>query len=124
MKAERSDSKVGDKFTFVCKQGLRTFDSQSVITSIDESNVKVTRDGVTIGFTRDGNPVKDERISWPGLRIISFPLEVGKKWSFSDTWSRFDIVLNRSDKGAVEVVSYGKVRVPAGEFDAFKSQMD
>ena len=56
-------------------------------------------------------------------KLLSFPLEVGKQWSYVD-----DIVFNDQFLGTVQnrtnmsvaVLGYEKVRVPAGEFDAFK----
>lgn len=120
LKAERPDVKVGDNYTFLCRQGMKSFDSQSVITSVDESSIKFTRDGALLENTREGNPVRDERFSYSDFRLINFPLEVGKTWTFSDRWRRFDLPYRGSQRGKVTVVGYEKVRVPAGEFDAFR----
>jgi len=120
VKAERPDVKVGDKYTFSCSWGAQKFEQQNVITSVDESSIKYTQNGKPLENTREGNPVKDARFTYSDRRNLSFPLEVGKKWTFTDDWARFDPPLHGSAKANVTVASYEKVRVPAGEFDAFK----
>lgn len=58
-------------------------------------------------------------VKYSDLRLLSFPLEIGKKWSFSSVSTYPSGTFNDYACSAV-VVSYEKVRVPAGEFDAFK----
>ena len=60
-------------------------------------------------------------------RLLSFPLEVGKHWSYVNDYdlNDFDLYntfgrLQGRDKDSVAVLGYEKVRIPAGEFDAFK----
>lgn len=101
---------------------MKTYDSQTVITSVDESSIKFTSNGTLLENTREGNPVKEERFSHSDFRAISFPLEVGKTWTFSDRWVMFGLPYRGSQKGNVTVVGYEKVRVPTGEFDAFEVQ--
>ena len=53
-------------------------------------------------------------------RALNFPLEVGKRWCYGSDW----VFKPKGSKGSwivdVAVVGYEKVKVPAGEFDAFK----
>ena len=120
--AEQPDVKVGDKYTFACTQGRKTYDSQTVITSVDASSIKFTSDGIALENTREGNPVKEERFLHSDFHVISFPLEVGKTWTFNDRWKGLDLPYQGTQKVNVAVAAYEKVRVTAGEFDAFKVQ--
>jgi len=127
VKAERPDVKVGDKYTFSCTQGLQSYERHYLTTSVDESSIKYSVDGAVLESTREGNPVteewvKGERGSHTDLHLVSFPLEVGKTWTIEDRWERFDLHLQGTQKGRATVVAYKKVRVPAGEFDAFQVQ--
>ena len=52
-----------------------------------------------------------------------FPLEVGKQWNYVDDYVVNDMTLGTLEgrgKRSVAVLGYEKVRVPAGEFDAFR----
>ena len=53
-------------------------------------------------------------------RLLSFPLEVGKKWTFSNEFVQKDVDYKGRADISVTVVGREKVRVAAGEFDAFK----
>ena len=58
--------------------------------------------------------------------MLSFPLEVGKQWSFVNDYVFNDPIfgtLQGRSKNSVAVLGYEKVRVPAGEFDAFKLEL-
>lgn len=57
---------------------------------------------------------------------LRFPLEVGKQWNYTDQWVNYNTPLGTSSgpsKGSITVIGYEKVRVRAGEFDAFKLAM-
>lgn len=49
----------------------------------------------------------------------SWPLEVGKKWSFKGDWKRPDGVTGNTKQDVV-VLAYEEVTVPAGKFMAYK----
>lgn len=119
-RAELPDVKVGDKYTETCTEGRRTYDRQTVITSVDQSSIKFTRDGELLENDREGNSVRDEDFLHTGSRKISFPLEVGKTWTWDVRWQFLHGPSHGSGKGKATVVAYEKVRVPTGEFDAFK----
>lgn len=49
----------------------------------------------------------------------SWPLEIGKKWTFKADWKRAD-GMTGTTKQDVEVLAYEEVTVPAGKFMAYK----
>ena len=51
---------------------------------------------------------------------LRFPLEVGKQWSAAGDYFLKDNGVRGTINGTRSVVGYEKVRVLAGEFDAFK----
>ena len=59
--------------------------------------------------TKDSNP-----------QSLSFPLEVGKRWRYTTEW----VFKAKGSKGSavidVAVVGHERLKIPAGEFDAFK----
>lgn len=56
----------------------------------------------------------------PHSGILGFPLEVGKRWRYETDW----LFKPKESRGRssvdVAVVAFEKIRVPAGEFDAFR----
>ena len=58
-----------------------------------------------------GNPSRKPWRVWP--------LELGKKWTYEEDWTRSDGVTGNTQQDA-EVVAYEEVIVPAGKFMAFK----
>ena len=54
------------------------------------------------------------------LKLLSFPLEVGKAWTYVNDYAFKDTGTKGQQKYSVVVLTYEKVQVPAGEFDAFK----
>lgn len=58
-----------------------------------------------------GNPSKQPWRVWP--------LEVGKKWTFDEDWTRADGATGNTNQD-VEVVAYEDVTVPAGTYKAFR----
>jgi hypothetical protein len=54
----------------------------------------------------------------PGLQLLKLPLEVGKKWTTKFTVTGETFTSRVVQKRKVEKIE--KVRVPAGEFEAFK----
>lgn len=120
-KAERPDVKVGDQWHFASGYvAPSTPDRIWVVTAVTASGIEGTENGQPLKLTRDLNAVDSPRRTDSDPRGLSFPLEVGKQWTYSS-----DFRLKRPGvKGRAEVnvtvVGYEKVRVAAGEFDAFK----
>jgi len=126
-KAERPEVKVGDRWVFEGRAawGLKTkWEQVWVVTSVDQVGIKGTENGQPLALTLDMNEIESPRRKDSDLRRLSFPLEVGKQWSY-----KTDFIINDPNFGAqgqskasVTVVGYEKLREPAGEFDVFKLQ--
>ncbi len=124
-KAERPDVKVGDQWRFEVHLGtgpgaMKVQDVSRVVTSVTASGIERTDNGVKVLLTPELNEIESSSYKHSDSRMLSFPLEVGKQWHCTD-----DIVSKFISKDVrmnwrVEVVRHEKVRVPAGEFDAFK----
>jgi len=124
-KAERPEIKVGDKWVYACTYGQKKLNSVTVVTSVDQSGIKETMDGKPVTLTLDLNLVDSPEMSFSEhVHGFSFPLEVGKQWTAQHKWVNHESNTNGSEKVTVKVVSYEKVRVPAGEFDAFELKWD
>jgi len=124
-KAERPDVKVGDKWVSACTQYSKKFDVVTVVTSVDQSGIKGTQNGKPLAMTPDLNTTVSPRWTDTDARALSFPLEVGKQWKAGNEWVDHQSdspggIDEGSEQLSVTVVGYEKVRVPAGEFDAFK----
>jgi len=123
-KADRPTIRVGDRWAFACSEGSKTSYVFTVITSVDAAGAKGKSNGRPLILTPDLNEVQGARWSHtPELKLYSFPLEVGKKWSGTDDWVDQTNADEGSERVNVTVASYEKVRVPAGEFDAFRLEL-
>jgi hypothetical protein len=126
--ADRPTLKVGDRWTYEVRAGqsrVKSVDRLREITAVTPERIEGTENGSAFVMTTDLNNVESALRKDSDQRLLSFPLQVGKKWSFSDEYTDYsrDGIVGKMDVDA-EVVGYEKVRVPAGEFDAFKLQAD
>ena len=124
-KAERPDVKVGDQWRFEVHLGtgpgaMKVQDVSRVVTSVTAAGIERTDNGVKVLLTPELNEIESTSYKHSDSRLLNFPLEVGKQWHCTDNiLSKFIGKEVRTD-WSVAVVGYEKVRVPAGEFDAFK----
>jgi hypothetical protein len=120
--AERPDVRVGDQWKFAVYYTVpSTIPSRTwLITSVTGVGIEGTENGEPLSLTHDLNVVESPRTKESNPRLLSFPLEVGKRWQYVSDW----VFKPKGAKGSfgveVVVVAYEKVTVAAGEFDAFK----
>ncbi len=117
--ADRPDIKVGDRWEFTVNGASGRAERIWEVKSVNLAGIEATENGKPLALNRDLNTIFSPRAAHSDLRLLSFPLEVGKLWSFSNDYNLFGIREGRMAAN-VSVVGYEKVRVPAGEFDAFK----
>jgi len=91
-----------------------------VITSIGSDRIYGTENGEPLTLSADLNVVDSPRQSETNPRLLSFPLELGKRWKYDSNW----LFKPKSSRGTlsveVAVASYEPIDVPAGRFEAFK----
>jgi hypothetical protein len=122
-KAERPGVKVGDRWLFETRlgaAGVKSSDREWVVKSVTPTRIEGTENGQPLVMTPELNNIESPLRKDSDLRLLSFPLAVGKKWSFTDNYVWVMGGIPASAKCSAAVVGYEKVRVPAGEFDAFK----
>lgn len=120
--AERPVVAVGDRWEFVVyytvpsKVPNRTW----VITSIGADRVHGTENGEPLTLSAELNVVDSRRQTESNPRLLSFPLEVGRRWKYTSHW----LFKPKSSRGSlsvdVTVAGYEPIDVPAGRFEAFK----
>ena len=121
-RADLPDIKVGDRWKFAVYYTVpSTVPNRSwVITSVSPTTIEGTEDGEPLTLTRELNVVSSPRSTESNPRALSFPLEVGKRWSFDSDW----VFKPKRSAGSVtvdvSVVGHEKITVQAGRFDAFK----
>jgi hypothetical protein len=122
-KADRPSVKVGDQWQFVMYYGTASTIPNRVwvVNSVTPAGIEGTEDGEPLMLTADLNVVESPRQKDSNPRMLRFPLEVGDQWSYTTDYL---LKYKNGSKGRalvnVAVVGYEKIRVPAGEFDAFK----
>lgn len=121
-KADRPDVKVGDQWQFRISANDRApeLNLTWVVTEVTPTEIKATENGQPLLLTRDMNQLESPRRTDSDLKLLSFPLEVGKAWTHVNNYVLKDTGTKGQQKYSMVVLTYEKVRVPAGEFDAFK----
>jgi len=123
-RAEAPTVKVGDRWR-VEQTDRRTAAKESEldrrVTVVTESRIEGLENGDKFVWTSELNSLESPTTSISGdAKTLSFPLEVGKKWEYKFNWvNKLNPNKGRQQISA-HVVAYEKVKVPAGEFDAFK----
>ncbi|HXY05433.1 MAG TPA: hypothetical protein VEI05_02715, partial [Burkholderiaceae bacterium] len=101
--------------------GRQKFDRVWVVTSVDSTGIKGTWNGQPLTLTLDLNVLDSPQFTNSDKRLLNFPLEVGKKWKSNNNFVDHTYKeMTGSETYSVEVTGYEKVKVQAGEFDAFK----
>lgn len=123
-RAERPEAKVGDRWRFEQRDqrtGVKEYENVRVVTAVDASRISTTESGAPGSFTADWSPLDTPRVSnAESVKYLDFPLEVGKKWAFKTQWNNKITQSRGRSTFDVAVVAQERVKVPAGEFDAFK----
>jgi hypothetical protein len=120
--AARPDVKVGDQWQFAVYYTVRstTPNRTWLVTSVTATGIEGTENGEPLMLTQDLNVLESPRTRESNPRLLDFPLKVGKRWHYVNDW----VFKPKGSKGRVTadvaVISYERVTIPAGEFDAYK----
>ena len=121
-KAEQPAVKVGDRWQFAAYYSAPSTKPNRtwVITSVTPEALAGTENGEPLRLTPDLNVLESPRHKESNPRSLSFPLEVGKRWRYASDW----VFKAKGSSGTVvvdvAVMGHEKVKVPAGDFEAFK----
>ncbi len=117
------DLKVGDKWKVERRDAFNKlmFSEETIVTSVSPTTVEISINGSPGRMKPDLTLLDGPRgLNDPGYQFLSFPIEVGKKWSFKTKW----LIKSNNATGTaqfdVEVKGMESVKVPAGEFQAYK----
>lgn len=91
-----------------------------VITALTSARIDGTENGEPLTLAPDLNVLESPLQKSSNPEALRFPLEVGKRWRYANAWVFKPKGSNGKTVVDVTVTGYEKVRVPAGEFDAFK----
>jgi hypothetical protein len=120
--ADRPDVRVGDEWKFAVYYTVpsATPNRTWLITAVTAAGIDGIENGEPLRLTHELNVVESPRDKSSDFRLLAFPLEVGKRWHYVNDWVfKMNASTGKSTVDAA-IVGYEKVRVPAGEFDAFK----
>lgn len=121
-RADRPDLGAGDRWDFVVWYSTPSAEPNRtwIVTAVNGARVEGTENGEPLVLTSELNVLDSPRSADSRSQALAFPLEVGKRWRYTSEW----LFKPKNSKGTsvvdVVVVGYEKVRVPAGEFDAFR----
>ena len=123
-RAEAPAVKVGDRWKVEQtdrRTGAKESEFDRRVTAVTESRIEgVENDGKFI-WTSELNGLESSTASISGdAKGLSFPLEIGKKWEYKFSFVNKLTAGKGRHQLSAHVVAYEKVKVPAGEFDAFK----
>ena len=120
--ADLPSVKVGDQWQFAVYYSVPSAEPNRVwvVTSVTPTGIEGTENGEPLILTPELNVLESPRHKESNPKTLSFPLEVGKRWRYASDW----VFKAKGSKGSVivdvTVVGNEKLKVPAGEFDAFK----
>ena len=126
-RAEAPELKVGDRWKSEVRD-RRTKNKESErdrsITAVSATLIEGLENGAKLTMTPDQTVIESPTVvsTGDGGKFLNFPLEVGKKWEHKYNYK--SKVSGAAIKWQMEanVVAIEKVKVPAGEFDAYKIQ--
>lgn len=123
-KAEAPAVKVGDRWKTEQKDrrtGNKEAEVVRTVTAVTPGLIEGTENSGTFKMTSELNPIESVIFVTTGdPRFLSFPLEVGKKWSLKYQFANKTNQGKGRVEGDVEVAAYEKVSVAAGTFDAYR----
>lgn len=117
----RPPVKAGDQWQFNVSAGLAGQQGRAwIVTGVTPAGIAGTENGAPLRLTPDLGVLDSPRTANSNPAILRFPLAVGQRWQYSTNWISKLRNASGSATYAVAVVAYERIRVPAGEFDAFR----
>ena len=120
--AERPPLRPGDEWHFVVYHGTRSTVPNRIwrVHAVSAQAVEATENGEPLILTPELNVRESPQRQDSDTRQLQFPLAVGKRWRYVTDMRFKDNGTTATTTADVQVQAYEKVRVAAGEFDAFR----
>lgn len=120
--AERPPLRPGDEWHFVVYHGTRSTVSNRIwrVHTVSAQAVEATENGEPLSLTPELNVRESPQRRDTDTRQLQFPLAVGQRWRYVSDMRFKDNGSTATTTADVQVQAYEKVRVAAGEFDAFR----
>jgi hypothetical protein len=116
--------KVGDSWRWVridSRTKAQEADTLRTITAVSADRIEGTENQGKVVLAGDNSVIESPEWVRTGTpSFFEFPLALGKKWSFKYEQKGVTAAYSTRWQYDAEVVAVEKVKVPAGEFDAFK----
>jgi hypothetical protein len=125
LKGDMPAFKVGDTWRWVRsdkRTGVQEAETVRTLTAVAADRIEGTENSGNIVLDGEGSAMESPEWTRTGAspRFFAFPLAVGKKWSFDYVQKGKTTPYTTRWQYDAEVMAVEKVKVPAGEFDAFK----
>jgi hypothetical protein len=122
--ADRPTLKVGDTFKSEVASnytGQKQLPDITTVTAVNADTIEFTTNDAKALSTLDLNAIELATSTFAGdVKFFSFPLTVGKKWDFKYSFVNKVTGVRGRQQLEAHVVGVEKIKVPAGEFEAFK----
>jgi hypothetical protein len=122
--ADAPSVRVGDQWKFERvdrRTGVKEGEFLRAITAVTPSKIEGTENNEKFAMTADLNVMESSiGVQSGNVKYLDFPLQVGKKWRFEYASTSKASGRKYSYQIDASIVAQEMVRVPAGEFDAFK----
>ena len=122
--ADRPEIKVGDSWKTERRDArtkLVQRTDETVVSAVSAGKLDVSINGAPGIMTPDLTVLDGPRVAYDtGYQFLSFPIEIGKKWSFKTRWHNKENGNKGRSEFDVEVKAQERIRVASGDFEAYK----
>ena len=117
----RPPVKPGDQWQFTVSAGLTGQQGRTwIVNAVTPAGIEGTENGALLRLTLDLGVLDSPRNAESNPAPLRFPLSVGQRWQYTSNWVSKIRNATGSANYTVAVVAYERIRVPAGDFDAFR----
>jgi hypothetical protein len=114
--------RVGDQWQWTVQPGdsATRQEREWVIRSVSPTILQGTENGAPLRLSAYLGVFDSPRTSDSNPLPLQFPLSVGQRWRYTTNWTSKIRNASGSATYDVVVIAFERIRVPAGEFDAFR----
>ncbi len=93
-----------------------------IVDAVNADRISATENGAPLLLTPSLGPLESPLLRQSRPLLLRFPLQVGQRWSYVNDVAFKDNGSTARVQTQVEVQAHERVKVPAGEFDAYRLQ--